>query len=678
MSDLSPVDAGPAWTPTNPFNVTKATDLTDEEIQSMWVDLGAEGGYRKIIDPRMSMPRVLLGGKGTGRTHLMRYLSAPLQRLRSQGEPFTAPMEEEYLGIYLRCTGLNAGRFQGKGIEDEAWEAVFTYSMDLWLARLALTTACETFGAHPELQASEKKIAGELVGAFDEFPATAPTDLAGAIDALGELQAELDLAVNNAALSRNLDAVSIRIARGRLPFVVPQIIARHVPAMASLSWLYLVDELENLTERQQRYVQTLIREREAPTSFILGTRTYGFRTRKTLSADEENKEGSEYAAVELDQLYLESPTKFADFCREIIAKRLADAGFSHIVGDSLDRYFYEPEQSRTRDAEVSFVGERDEGERRYLTTLRSHLEDRPKFSADSTDAVIESVRYDEHPVVERLNVMLLYKAWNSKKGIEKRAVELHAESRAFVAQEAARSYQDAMNHYGNDVVAKLLQEYGRKQRYVGIETFIRMAGGLPRNLLIILKSVVRAAEFNGETPFREVPVGEASQRAGVTRAAEWFYRDAKAMGEAGLVAEVAVDRVSTLMRALRFADRPPEAGICAFSINQQALDEAGRTALYTARDWSLLLEIPEGQRDKNTRAVKLKFQLNPMLSPRWDLPVTRRGTLDLKAEEVRAIFSTADEGEFDDLRRTRVGRSMIPAPVVVDSTEQGSLLDDGS
>ena len=35
-----------------------------------------------MINPRMELPMIILGSKGSGKTHVMRYLSFALQRLR--------------------------------------------------------------------------------------------------------------------------------------------------------------------------------------------------------------------------------------------------------------------------------------------------------------------------------------------------------------------------------------------------------------------------------------------------------------------------------------------------------------------------------------------------------------------------------------------------------------------
>ena len=84
----------------NPFEVTKATDLDDAQIAATWVDLPSVGGFRALVDPRSPVTRLVLGGKGSGRTHLMRYYSSQLQALRLRETKAAGLATEKYVGVY--------------------------------------------------------------------------------------------------------------------------------------------------------------------------------------------------------------------------------------------------------------------------------------------------------------------------------------------------------------------------------------------------------------------------------------------------------------------------------------------------------------------------------------------------------------------------------------------------
>ena len=67
--------------------------------------------------------------------------------MRHDGDAGAGLQTEGYIGIYLRCGGLNASRFLRKGQTGEAWSALFQQYMDLWLAELFLTTVSDAVPA---------------------------------------------------------------------------------------------------------------------------------------------------------------------------------------------------------------------------------------------------------------------------------------------------------------------------------------------------------------------------------------------------------------------------------------------------------------------------------------------------------------------------------------------------
>src|SRR5690349_18822686 len=123
----------------NPFSITKAVDLNDDQILQFWVRTPGTGDdATDLVRPTSPMPMFLLGGKGSGKTHLMRYHSFELQslRFREMGLDLRAGVQfDRYIGMYVRCSGLNSGRFSGKRQSDDLWREMFAYYVELWLAQ---------------------------------------------------------------------------------------------------------------------------------------------------------------------------------------------------------------------------------------------------------------------------------------------------------------------------------------------------------------------------------------------------------------------------------------------------------------------------------------------------------------------------------------------------------------
>lgn len=231
-----------------------------------------------------------------------------------------------YIGVYLRCGGFNAFRFSGKGQELDVWDTVFAYYMELWLGQLLLAAVQEVVPHHLMTQEQITGIANDCVALLDGLEGFQLSTLEDAVKLFHSLQRELDLAVNNAALTRRLDIV-IRATAGQLSFGLPRLLRTRLPGFQDITFLYLLDEYENLMERQQRYCNTLLREKELPCSFKIGGRTYGFKTYATFSDQEEIKEGSEYEKLSLDsRMRNTGPGEYESFAKRLCVNRLQHAG----------------------------------------------------------------------------------------------------------------------------------------------------------------------------------------------------------------------------------------------------------------------------------------------------------------------------------------------------------------
>lgn len=648
----------------NPFEVTKAVDFTDAEIAATWVDLPG-GGFASLADPRSPMPTFLVGGKGGGRTHLLRYFSFALQRLRGAADVLGGVQREGYVGIYFRCAGLNSSRFEGKRQDVDTWGAVFSYYTELWLARLTLDVVAEICrGAGDRVSTDElASLRSAIVNLFDthlDLPVSESSDLHALTGVLRQSQRELDIAINNAALSHNLD-IRIGASPGRLVFGIPAAVTKHVGALAGLTFAYLLDEFENLTADQQRYVNTLVREKELPTTFLIGSRLFGLRTHATLAADEENRQGSEFSQVVLEEAYRAQSHSYRTFCTEIVRRRLAESGFEITKRTRLQDFFEQPHGDTAsvekRAAEVLL--HHQVGHRPWLNRLNQQLV--AAGLGNSADSITAAVSVDDSPLHEKFAILLLYRAWADGENLGPAAKRIaHDVAQLRSMQETAGKLQTSYKHYRLDLYAQILADLRLPQEYVGLDDFIRMSGFLPRNLLVVLKQVTQWSLFQGETPFRGGVISLRAQREGVREASNWFLSDAKGLGRVGEEAQLAIRRLASLFREMRFADKPVEVSCSAFSTDRQGLTPGALASLDEALSHSLLLEVPVGRRDRNSHVLQHKYQLNPMLAPLFDLSLALRGTASFSRDELNAIFDGERSDDYEGVRRRIVGRMQAP------------------
>ena len=659
----------------NPFSATRAADFTDKQIYDYWVDLTSGSGFWEMINPKLELPMIILGSKGSGKTHVMRYLSFPLQRLRhADSSGIDGIRNEGYVGIYMRCDGLNSARFRGKRQSDEMWADVFAYYIELWLGQMVVDACYEALKGTQVIVEQGGSIAAAVKDLFDTPAETFPDSVEDLGDHLRTLHKDLDAAINNCAINGNLD-IRIRTSSGKLVFGVPQVFAAHIPQLRDTAFVYLIDEFENLTEQQQKLINTLIREKRNPSSFKIGARLYGLRTQSTFCADEEIKEGSEYERLPLDVRLRNREGQYRAFARRLVIKRLTERRMLSNPPESDDemKQFLESAFGKAKGEIVakeetqSVALKYANHERPYFAALRQALERGRKgnvapgiSSRADLDMVIKNLSCHEFPLLEKLNCFILYQDWNSKRNLLESSIAIQQDCQSYVStRDAGTQYHSKLLHWKADLLAQLRRECKQKQQYVGFDTFVELSWGNPRHLLILLKHVLSWAVFKGEKPFGGKPISVGAQIEGVKEAADWFFRDARIPGKDGKFVQDAINRLGTLFRSIRYSDKPSECSLSTFSFEPASATDETRRLIDLAEMWSLLVYVG-GQSDRNSERVDMKFQINRMLAPRWGISSSRRGALVISGDDLNAVFDPAFKHEFEDRLKIRVDRMTAP------------------
>lgn len=655
----------------SPFDVTKAVDLNDPQIERTYVSFG--GRDRSIVDPASPMPQFLTGLKGGGRTHLLRHYSYPLQKVRSD-DPLQQLQNDGYIGIYFRCGGLNGSRFNSKGQSRDSWASTFAFYMDIWLAELLVATLLDLNRLGIWKSAETMNVYRSVAFALQtSVPADVEVEdpLAEILSYLTQIRRELDWAVNNAAHTRSLD-VAIRSNPGELIFAAARS-ASALPGFENIKVTFLADEYENLTVDQQVYFNTLIREKEAPVTFLVGGRSWGIRTQMTLSAGEINKKGSEFELYPIEAAYSSSPTVYQVFCRDLIMRRLIAFDLDEIEASSwISRLSFELDDRLYSKRLGALLARYKPLDRPYMRALREKVEEVANGAVAS--GIQEVLSMPDYPLVEKLAVLRFYQLWSGGRNVE---LATAVTAREYVAplingDESA----DLSNFFAqrkSDAIAQMYAQVGRQTAYAGFAELVSLSGFLPRNLLMILKYVCHWAEFHGENVFRgSMQLSERAMSEGVLDASGWYLSDAKPLGKAGEECEIAIRRLGRYLQSIRYADKPSEIDVATFSASFSHVSSAALATVEMCLSHGLIVEVRGGRSARNHGARHRKFQLHPMLTPLWGLRPGRRGDATFDRNVVEAIFNP----EVPELAFQRVRESLevsLNAPFKIRADEKDVL-----
>lgn len=650
--------------PDNPFRITKSNDLTDAQIEELWVSVTEDDGVTGLARPASRTAMYILGGKGSGKSHLMRYYSFPVRliRYRKGGRPIAEGMAADgYVGIYARCGSMDSSRFQGKGLTEDVWEALFAYYFELWIADKTLAVIANLIDEGVIGAEVNSEIGYAIASLLDkEIPGL---DSVAAVRAcFARLRKDLDFAVNNAAFVNKVDA-QILLTRGALFFGIPRILCERVDALNDVVFLYLFDEFENFSERRQVFVNSLVRDRDGPVAFKIGARLYGRRT-LTTSGGERNLQGSEYEDLFLDERFRNSQERYTQFALKLIARRLEPKHEFLSRGAEeyghLYEFFEEPELDWNSLYFSDYVKGHGTAEGPHILSLRDKLVQGLKDGLvvgpkceDEINDIISAISFRDFPILEKLCILHLFQKWYRRADLMVEAQYIHDRALAKLAGRKDEKFDEFVKKHKSDMIAQWLRENGQKQfGYAGLRNFIRMSEGLPRTLITILKHVHDWATFLNEAPFVQGKISKEAQQRGVAEASDLFLEQMLPEGEEAIKVGIAIERLCELFRTSRFSDKPVETSLMAFSVDQFSLDPEAMAVLELANRTSLIIPLQGGQKERNSMGVTKKYEINAMLAPRRDLPIARRGIVSFKAAELEAVLIASRHSEFEELRKS--------------------------
>jgi hypothetical protein len=668
----------------NPFDITKAVDFTDQQIIDYWVDISNKGGFKDLIKPTAVMPMILLGSKGSGKTHIMRYFSYELQKIKHQNVLSKGFENDKFIGVYVRCSGFNSERFSNKGQSDEIWKSVYAYYWELWLAQITLNIIIDLENNGTVKILNEQEVVSSVIGLLNKKPEIIPTNLRELVHFFSSLQKEVDYEVENCIFNEgNKLHIDILISPSKITYGIPDIVTKSIPFFKDKIFLYLIDELENISINQQRLIQTLIREKHTSCTFRIGARLYGIRTYETLGSGEENREGSEFEQIVLDEFLRRNSDNYTSFIRQICEHRLKINGVyipnDRRIDDYIETFNFDAFSKKIKEKKVSH-------RQSYFIKLKEKLGS--KLPEESINKVIENLSCEDI-IIERTNLLLFYRAWNDlsrkKKQKEKKTFE---QISVEIKEDASKYFQNPKNDdlphikvlkkYKRDIIDMLARETREDIPYCGFDDFIKMSSGTPRILLNILKHSYKWTYFNEA---REAFVDNSiisvnAQKKGIKDTIDWFFEDNRIPATKDGKLVDCVDRLGRFLRELKYSDTPPECSINIFGINIENLSETARDTFNFLENYSYIIKSEDDRRDKNSNDKYRTFHINGTIIPNWELSLSKRGIVILSSEEAEAIFNLNLTNIFEELLCKRKQKYNAPFAQTLPSLLQERTLFD--
>jgi len=634
-------------------------------------ELGADV-YRHFVVPHFydqldlriaRKPRLLIGGRGCGKTMLLRYLSH--QSAFSQDRTTIPDDAIEHIGLYWRVDTQFAAIMNERGLAGDVWHSAFNHLLALLLA-LELVSSVSNIAASSCTLFNEtdlKKVSFDRLSIFD------PTFIGDSSQFKRSLQDKLwefELWVAN-------------VRKAKEPIFLPGVqflaaIIGHLksalPTLAPANFYVYVDEFENLLPYQQRILNTCLKHSEIPLIFNIAMKRHAFETKDTVGT-EAIQNIADYREHDLEKYLLDS--NFPVFAAEVLFLNLALAGLKNLPIDPAElqnpdaiskrktKSYIEP---LLRKVGALFPGLTHEELAKAVfmnESLTRTLQDRIRLALQSrgSSKSVESFFFPELPQATITVPALLHRKRLAVEDVELELLQLRENQKG--------KFAGTNGWIHNNFIGCLLWLYDSHSSpcplYSGFDTFCLLSRGNLRHLLELCHISLNQLSEADLTELKPVP--PAAQAKGARQASAAFLNEIPTFGRLGDRLHTFVFRLGSLFALAHRRPSQSEPEQCHFAITsgEEPISRENIEFLNEAEKWSVIFQEEETKLKQEVRIVSFQYVLNPVYSPFFNITYRKIRKLELSQQDVdiliRGSFDQAKEllGRFSKNWRTEAPRS---------------------
>jgi len=293
----------------------------EEQLSRLFGGYRAEWLKEKIFDlftapaylPELSdnRPCMLIGGRGTGKTTVLRGLSYEGQ-FALTGSDASSISTWSYYGLYYRVNTNRVTAFRGSELTENQWIQLFAHYFNLLLCD-ALLQFLEWYQLKTGTTLSLPAHASKEITTSLHLPDAA--SFKEITEKLSISRIAFEASINNVA-DRQIPPLTMQ---GAPIDTLLRVITSHPPFVGK-SFYFLIDEYENFEPYQQQVVNTLIKHSGQLYTFKIGVRDLGIRRKATLNPNEQLISPSDYVRIDISDKLKDK--QFEDFALKVCNDRI--------------------------------------------------------------------------------------------------------------------------------------------------------------------------------------------------------------------------------------------------------------------------------------------------------------------------------------------------------------------
>jgi len=564
-------------------------------------------------------PCVLIGGRGTGKTTVLRGLSYQGQLALEGAQPVK---DWPYYGLYHRVNTNRVTAFRGSGVTEERWSSYFGHYVNLIFCQLLLEFA---------LWYEHKT--GECIQVADrDYRKIAATLSIEKISNISDLSEEIELLILEFEASINTisDAPPRKVSALGAPLDAVAEALAGSKQLYGKQFFFLIDEFENFEDYQQRVLNTIIKHANTNYTFKVGVRELGWRQRATLNQHEKLTSPADYARISIAEWL--NDDRFSSFAASVIKSRLSSAYEGACIEMSPQQLL--PALGELQEAEILL--DRDVTSK-LLGRLEGHI----------TSSELEKASKIRPGHLYFLSYMV---DGSQKSGFVENVRSWLQDS---------KSWQFKLDNYFYASLFSIRRgKRGIRKYYCGWDVFVSLANGNIRYLLeLVHAAFLRHIENDGE------PADSISPRSQTEAAAEVGRKNLSELEGLSVDGGKLTKLVLGLGRVLQVMAANPEGHapeVTQFHVTQMDFGEEVRRYLDQAVMHLALVRSPGNKLMSESDTQEYDYRLHPIFAPLFVFSHRRKrkfaiatsqvlGLIERPRETIRDLLAQSDRSDEETL-----------------------------
>jgi hypothetical protein len=622
-----------------PFDVIRAEDF-GEDLYEFYEPLEKLMRETSGIDITGSRTVFLIGGRGTGKTMVLKFLSWEMQLkdyLKKRPSDKSKDVinnffnNKKFLGIYLHFRTIEYDSIRGDFVK------LFKSYLSIKMAEQLFNLLIYLKNKKIINRKQENKLSKYFLEQIVEPKIEIKTNFNYCLEVIrNNILPLFEKIFEKSSYCSSEEIKKLigfpTILSNNIFFKFNNLVFSEIDNLKGKNLFILLDELEYLNPEQTRFIGQLIKDSDGTSViFKIGSRFMP----KTLYVGDSNEllqEIHDYRKISitdsLNAAFSGKKNDYNDLIKNILNKRLANSKYFSKKGiKDINQLF--PNSTFEEEA-IKLINKRNKHWLKFITYLKECDYDLKKINE-----IIEKLKYSPNPIIEKLNMLLYYRGYKPN--------EINKMFKNYLNKKD-KKYSDLYQKNSLNLLFQLYSDYRMEKKYSGIDVFVHLSSGIIRNAIELCNNALNTAYNYNYEPSINHPVDIFYQDLGAKKMADTQYNDIQGINEnIGLKVREFINEIGTIFRDLQLNRDIVEPEPTHFETNYAEITGEAKEIFDAALNYSFL-QIKRPMDPKTISETKKDdILINRILAPRFKISYRLRGRTYISPYQINDLIVGNDK-----------------------------------